>query len=154
MSPSGWILGIHVYHVLAVLCTLWSTSQRLCCLEVSRWRANLQQRALTQLVQHSLGTEQGGAYSLCTSSYFAREELTFWAYCIFSAKSYWKIIWHYRHLVAFLEASVISLWQRTQGLGCRKRESTDLRNHELVEYFRLIWCSVWTFFFCFSSKLV
>lgn len=134
----------NVYHVLTVLSTAWSTSQRLCCMEVDRWRADLQRRALTPLVQHSVGTEQGPVQggALCASFYFACEELIFWAFCIYSVKSNWKIISHYGHLVAFLEAGIISIWQGTQDLGCRKRESSNIRNHGLVEYFRSIWCSV------------
>lgn len=118
-----WVDFRNVYHVLS---TVWSTSQRLFCLEVDRWRASLQQRALTQLVQQSVGTEQGsvqgGALSLSASFSFACGELTFWAYCIYSVKLCWKIIWHCRHLVAFLEASVGSIWQGTQELEYRKRE--------------------------------
>lgn len=125
-----WVDFRNVYHVLTVLSTVWSTSQCLCCMEVDRWRVDLQRRALTQLVQHSVGTEQwpvqGGARSLCASFYFACEELSFWAFCIYSVKLYWKIISHYRHLVAFLEASVISIWQGTQDLGCRKRERVQI----------------------------
>lgn len=100
-----WVDFRNVYHVLTVLSTVWSTSQCLCCLEVDWWRANLQQGILTQLLQHSVGTDRGlvrgGAWSLCASFYFVCEELTFWVYCIYSLKLYWKIIWHYTLLSGF-----------------------------------------------------
>lgn len=54
-----WVDFRNVYHMFTVLSTVWSPSQCLCCLEVDWWRANLQQGILTQLLQHSVGTDSG-----------------------------------------------------------------------------------------------
>lgn len=108
-----WVDFRNVHHMLTELSTVWSTSQRLCCLEMDRWRTNLQLKALMHPVGTEQGTVQGGARSLCASLYFAWEELTFWAYCIYSIMLYWKIIWHCRYLVAFFEARVVSIWKGT-----------------------------------------
>lgn len=95
ISSSGWILG------MSIMCLLCWVQCEAAANAFVAWRWTDEEPACNRGLWHSLyrtvgreqGPLQGGAWLLCTSFYFAYEGLSFWAYCIYLVKLYWKIIW-------------------------------------------------------------